>query len=141
MKRPRHQTLHLTTVSGRSGPGPGNWPQEAGPALQGRSARHSCAVTAHESVSFSLAERCQVYCQQPGGQTSFLSPVQSNSSSCSRHLEGAIVSHSAGCYGFAQLFVHVTPACFVQPHTLTWSVSTALCGSITQEKTHKIAVW
>lgn len=45
MKRPCHQTLQLTSVSGWSGPGPVNWPQEAGPGLQGQPARHSCAVT------------------------------------------------------------------------------------------------
>lgn len=120
------------------GPGPVTWPQQAGPGLQ--PARLSCCDQIL-SLSFSLAESCQG--QQPGSQTSLLSPVQPPPPLLpprSAHLKGAIVCHYAGCHGFARLLV--------QPHTWTWSASTTgpwpnelLWGFITQEETHNITVW
>lgn len=85
----------------------GLWTGLRRPALACRVSQPGTHVLWQEpqSVSFSLAQSCQVQCQQPDGQTSFLSPVQSHSSPCSRHLERAIVSHSAGCYGLAQLLM------------------------------------
>lgn len=114
MKRPWHQTLQLAAVSGRSGPGPANWPREAGPALQGRLARHSCAVTG--------ASVCQLL---PGWELPSPMPTagQPDELPVSRPIQFLPLLSPPGrshCFTFRWM-LRIRSA---GTHTLTWSVST-----------------